>query len=287
MNQNAHHFFYFSLAWALIGGLTSLIAHKFHFYHLKKKPKPSLDFNYPLLGLIGYMIVFFLAAPLGIQWISSTLKGMIQHSPGLLATIMQILTFSFTVIYLIFFCLIQKKETLRKIFIHSKRFSFFCLTQDFGLGILTWTVVFPFVIFVHQSIEWLTYVVTKAPRVEQVALQYFRLVKDSPYLLTLALFMIIIVAPIIEELVFRGFLYSYLKQKIGFKGALFLSALLFALFHFAPAQGVSNFPLLSSLFILALYLGFLYERQSSLFSPIALHMTFNSISVMRILLFSN
>ena len=35
-------------------------------------------------------------------------------------------------------------------------------------------------------------------------------------------------------------------------------------------------------FILALFLGYLYERQGSLIAPIALHASFNAISVMNI-----
>ena len=287
MGQSTENFFYFIFTCSLLGGITSLIAQKLHFYHLKNLPHKLFHFSHPILGLIGYIAITFLVAPLGMQWINFTCKGILQAYPSLRLTMMQILTFSFTVIYLIFFCLVQRKETLKAIFIHSKRRHIRYLLTDFGLGILTWIIAYPITALVSQSIEWITYLITDAPRVEQVAIQYFRLVKDSPYLLALALLMIILLAPIIEELVFRGFLYSYLKQKIGFKGALFLSALLFALFHFSPSQGISNFPLLSSLFILALYLGFLYERQSSLLSPIALHMTFNSISVMRILLFSN
>ena len=287
MGQSTEHFFYFILACSLLGGVTSLIAQKLHFYHLKNLPHQLVHFNHPIFGLIGYIAITFLAAPLGMQWINFTCKGILQTYPSLLLTMMQILSFFFTVIYLIFFCLIQRKETLQEIFIPPKRRHIRYLLTDFGLGILTWTIAFPVTTFVSQSIEWITYLITDTPRVEQVAIQYFRLVKDSPYLLALALLMILILAPIIEELVFRGFLYSYLKQKMGFKGALLLSAFLFALFHFSPSQGFSNLPLLSSLFILALYLGFLYEKQSSLLAPIALHMTFNSISVMRILLFSN
>ncbi|MBI3211827.1 MAG: CPBP family intramembrane metalloprotease [Simkania negevensis] len=54
------------------------------------------------------------------------------------------------------------------------------------------------------------------------------------------------------------------------------------LFHLSSSQGVGNI----SLFIFALYLGFLYEKQCSLFASIALHMTFNSISVIRILFYN-
>ena len=104
-------------------------------------------------------------------------------------------------------------------------------------------------------------------------------------MLAVALFTILIAAPIIEEFLFRGCLMTYLKRYMPPKGAITLSALCFSLFHFAPSQGFGNISLVASLFVLALFLGFIYERQASLFASIGLHMTFNAVSTFRILFF--
>ena len=69
------------------------------------------------------------------------------------------------------------------------------------------------------------------------------------------------------------------------KKAIVFSALCFALFHYAPSQGMGNISLLATLFLFALFLGFIYERQASLFASIGLHMTFNAVSTFRILFF--
>ncbi|NGX50260.1 MAG: hypothetical protein K1060chlam2_00101 [Chlamydiae bacterium] len=267
--------------------IVSWIAQKLHFFRIKELPRPVLRIKYPLLGFIGYLLLFFFAAPIGLWLISAPLREYLRDSPALLMTIFQVLSLTISIVYLFLFSSIQDRETIGRIVIHPKRLRLTCLLEDFGLGVATWIVAFPLVALVSFSVEFITYLLTGVIGIEQVAIRFLKMASEAPFLFSIALFSAVIVAPIIEEIVFRGLLLTYLKQKLGFRGALLLSALIFSLFHFSPSQGVSNFPILSSLFVLSLYLGFLYERQSSLIAPIALHMTFNSISVIRIFLFSS
>ena len=160
-------------------------------------------------------------------------------------------------------------------------------SQDITIKRHVRITIFFVVVFTSQFAEFITYLITGITGVEQIAIRYLKMASGSPLSLTIVLFVIMIAAPIIEEFVFRGLLFSYFKKNLGFNRALLLSSLIFSLFHFSPSQGATNFALLSSLFVLSLYLGFLYARQASLIAPIALHMTFNSISVIRILLFSS
>ena len=62
-----------------------------------------------------------------------------------------------------------------------------------------------------------------------------------------------------------------------------IASLIFAAFHFSTSQGLNNIELLVSLFVLSCFLGFLYERQESLLASMALHATFNAISILAIL----
>ena len=119
--------------------------------------------------------------------------------------------------------------------------------------------------------------------VEQLAVKYLKLSLESPFTSFVAFLSILLAAPIMEEFIFRGVLQSYLRKKLGMIPAILLASFAFALFHIQPADKLANFPLILSLFVFACYLGFLYERQRSLFSPIALHVTFNLISVIRII----
>ncbi|MGL5263711.1 MAG: lysostaphin resistance A-like protein, partial [Candidatus Rhabdochlamydia sp.] len=119
---------------------------------------------------------------------------------------------------------------------------------------------------------------------EQVAVRYLKKSIYSPSQLIPALIMIVCAAPIIEELLFRGCLQSYLKRYMKSSLAIIFSSLCFSVFHFSFSQGIGNVSLLFSLFVFALFLGFIYERQGSLFASIGLHMTLNVVSVVRILL---
>lgn len=276
----------FAILFALIGGFVTWVAYRFRFFQLSP-PSAAPRIRYPIIGFSLYVILFLFAVPLIVKFFSfvySPLKIFFEGNPSLLIATVQILSIMIITCFIIIFSLFQDQGVVKSIWkIRPTPLS--CL-KDFGLGILTWMISFPVVACIDQLGDLLTYLTFGISRVEQVAVRYVRLSAESPYQLAIALISTMLAAPILEEWVFRGFLQTYLKSKLKFGKALIGSSLIFALFHIAPTQGVSNFTLVLSLFTLALYLGFLYERQKSLIAPIALHMTFNSISVMRIVLFS-
>jgi uncharacterized protein len=86
-----------------------------------------------------------------------------------------------------------------------------------------------------------------------------------------------VIAPIWEEITFRGFLYPFLKSKLGRTAALLLSSLLFAAMH----QHLPSFIPLTALGVL---LALLYERTGSLGYNILLHSFFNFSTCLILLL---
>ena len=92
------------------------------------------------------------------------------------------------------------------------------------------------------------------------------------------LVMAIVVAPLAEEMIFRGYLYPVGKRFLGpFVSAVFTSAL-FAALHGHAAS-------VPALFTLALCLTLSYERNGSLLMPMIMHAIFNAVSVVGILFF--
>jgi uncharacterized protein len=89
----------------------------------------------------------------------------------------------------------------------------------------------------------------------------------------------LVLAPLWEEILFRGFLYPFFKAKWGPWLALIVSSLLFAGMH-------AHLPTFFPLVFFGLILGWTYERYGSLGYPIALHAIFNVISSIYILLLS-
>ena len=81
-----------------------------------------------------------------------------------------------------------------------------------------------------------------------------------------------IIAPIVEELVFRGLVYKRLTKITDIKIAAVLSAVLFGVYH-------NNWVQAPYAFIIGLLAVFLYERYKSVVAPILFHMSANLTSV--------
>lgn len=88
----------------------------------------------------------------------------------------------------------------------------------------------------------------------------------------------VIVAPLVEETVFRGFIYGVLKRYTDGWFAALCSSLLFAIVHMHLGS-------LVPLFVLALGLCAAYERTGSLLVPMWMHALFNGVSTTLLLLF--
>lgn len=81
-----------------------------------------------------------------------------------------------------------------------------------------------------------------------------------------------IVAPVVEELLFRGMLYRYLRGRMGVPVAVILSSAIFAAVHFILI-------LMPILFVTGVALALVTERYKSILPSIALHALNNGIAV--------
>lgn len=81
-----------------------------------------------------------------------------------------------------------------------------------------------------------------------------------------------VVAPIVEELIFRGLLYQWLRARLGIAGAVLLSAAIFSVAHVIPL-------LFPALFLIGIVLALAFEYGRSLWVSIALHFFQNALSV--------
>ena len=96
-----------------------------------------------------------------------------------------------------------------------------------------------------------------------------------------------VVAPVAEELLFRGFALTAWRRTVGARGAIVRSSIVFVLAHvlfvggdgfrdaasLAVVAGVARIPV-------ALALGWLYVRTGSLWAPIGLHATYNAVLIL-------
>jgi hypothetical protein len=107
--------------------------------------------------------------------------------------------------------------------------------------------------------------------VAQSAVEALRSAAQGPGLLAFVL-ITVVVAPLGEELLFRGVLYPAIKQAGFPRLALWGTSLLFAAIHF-------NLPIFLPLLLLALMLVWLYEWTGNLLAPLAAHALFNAANL--------
>ena len=84
--------------------------------------------------------------------------------------------------------------------------------------------------------------------------------------------MAVVVAPVAEEVIFRGYLYPVVKRYAGAFVSIAVTSLLFAVLHGHAAS-------VPALFTLALCLALAYEKTGSLLVPMIMHAVFNAVSI--------
>jgi uncharacterized protein len=277
------------LFYTLIAIAINWVAQRKGFYRLPpSKGTPPLTFV-QLIGAFGIFLLISLLLGryllLYILWSLNKSDPSITSLPPLLLTGVQLIITALSFFVLQLFMYQQNASSWRQVWKDRARVGCKAIEFDFAFGMLGWFLSFPIVTVINEGLETLLKRFFHLGSYEQVAVQFVKNAMASPFSLTFALLAIVVFAPLIEEFLFRGMLQTYFKRHLGVKAAILLSSLAFALFHFAPSQGLGNIPLLVSLFLLGGYLGFLYERQGSLWAPIGLHLTFNLFSALRILFF--
>lgn len=86
-------------------------------------------------------------------------------------------------------------------------------------------------------------------------------------------FVVVVGAPIVEEIVYRGCLHTHLVSTAGETVGLILTAVIFAGIHLSPVE----FP---GLFVFALLLGYARQKTGTLGLPIVTHFAFNATGLL-------
>lgn len=94
----------------------------------------------------------------------------------------------------------------------------------------------------------------------------------NDYTILMTFLSLVVIVPITEEILFRGFLFSSLRAKMRFRYTVIITSVLFGILHL---QFGSEAPLLwvaaIDTFVLSCFLCYLRERTGSLWSPTLLH----------------
>lgn len=89
-----------------------------------------------------------------------------------------------------------------------------------------------------------------------------------------AALLVIVVAPVVEEVLFRGFMYRCVRNAFGALVGALTIGVIFGLIHLTDSQSAPLVPLLA---VLGALMCVVYERTGSLLVPIALHVVNNTV----------
>lgn len=270
-----------TLAFGLLAALVLFLGKRMGFFQFSPIP-----WEVPLrfVHLIGAFAVYFLVAAVATKTATLFMKKQMMVNYMSLASWLNFGVSFFIALFLGIYlkCLPAhvRLEILRR---PSEPHS---VASDVQNALYAWLLSFPLVLFLSKALElFVTYVFNVTTLPDQIAVRFLKSTFDSPLHFTLAVISIIVLAPLIEETLFRGFLQTYIRQHLGSRQAILITSACFSLFHYAAGQGLGNIPIVGALFFLALFLGFLYEKQGSLFAPMVLHGSFNAISVLNLYFF--
>ena len=154
---------------------------------------------------------------------------------------------------------------------------------DILYGIGTCLLAYPIVLFFNTlTTSTLAYFGIDV-NADQIAVRQVKeILNNIPLLLVLGSCVCFLV-PIVEELLFRGYLQQSFKGYVPLKLSIIFTSVCFASVHFSWDRNVNIIPLLSALFILSLILGYIREEPGSLWASIGIHSFFNLIGILLIL----
>lgn len=124
------------------------------------------------------------------------------------------------------------------------------------------------VTFLYTVVLLMTPLLSKSPLSESIP--FYR---GIYFPLTVGGFLLTVLAPIAEEVMFRGLIYGYLRKKSGVIMGLFLQGLLFSLLHVNVEAALSAKLLLLSMdrLLFGIIAGILYEVTGSLYPAMIFH----------------
>ena len=247
---------------------------------------PPITWVHILGAFLVYLSVAILLAPLLIALAAYMVSGSfiaLDKLPSLWKGWGQLGGLCLLFLMLLLYCFMISPKARRFIFWGDGEVSKARFVKSVGIGLVGWIISYPFVLvssIITNAIA--TWAWGESP-FEQVAVKQLKLTMGNTPLFFSMIMVVVILVPFMEELLFRGLLQNFLKRYMRRSWSIAFTAIIFSAVHFAPSQGTGNFQLVLSLIALSGFLGFIYERERTLWAPITLHMTFNAINILAII----
>ena len=216
-----------------------------------------------ILLIAGLLVSMSLGSLLSISVPQLVPEG-VKVDEGFLRFVIGTLTIQGTALVLIHHFLHQHQMRWRDVLVSREKSVWQVVGMGLGIGLVVVPVALvilnvvslPIVKLVNATPEKQTVVTVIEKTVEPAKRVWFALAA-------------IFLAPAVEETIFRGIMYPYLKQRVGIPMAVTVTSVLFAAIHL-------NVVIFIPLVFLGCVLTWLYERTDSLLAPIVTHGVFNA-----------
>lgn len=156
---------------------------------------------------------------------------------------------------------------------------------NLGIGVIACLLVVPSVFAIMQIITFISAMLGHPPPPIAHNMLHDLRNADAQNARLMLLAAAIIVAPIFEEIVFRGVLHSVIRNTLGDRRrwiTIFLTAGVFTLVHLSAIPWK---PALIAIFVLGIAFSWLYERTGSLLPSMLVHIAFNAANCVIVMMF--
>lgn len=221
--------------------------------------------NWTLIDVGKVLFILFLLVVLSRLFGADLVQTSTVSTPVRTAVVM-LIVYGVLTLLVLYFAVVKYRGSLRDL-----GFTSFGFGHALGLAIL-WLVILRVISIIYGIIASIVGTFLKVQPPTELVTRIPRLFGYGYMGLLVAIMLGALVAPVVEELFFRGFLYPALRRRLGVAGGIVLSAVIFGLFH-------ANVWLFFPTAIIGIILAYLYEREGSLGPPIVLHSLNNLISI--------
>lgn len=270
------------IGFTLLAGIVHGIALHLDFFKITPKNPSPQSGKLLIFVIICFFLLSKLLPYLILQLFSKnlTIFDLFMSEPT-----MKMMSYSISSLLTIYLILLMAKSQKKEQLLALIGFQKTTIIPQLKQGAYTFILAMSSVTALGVLLQLLTFFFFKESGNEQSIITYLRDHQQTLGVKILGFMNIVIFAPALEELVFRGFIQNYFRSFTHAKKAILLTSAIFAFVHFSLDQGVANLALISCIFVLSCYLGFIYEKTHGILSPIVVHMLFNLDGISRIFIF--
>jgi len=227
--------------------------------------RSPLKINRMIMIFITYFVGYFIVFPFIIVFLSEEVFNTYDY-------VMQMQFGSYVIVALIVFLL------AKPLFIEANQNRFENRRDNFAHAVKSIVIMYGLMFVINITLNLLTK--------QSSSINQMDIVDMSNNYPVITFMMAVVLAPIIEEIVFRGVIFRSLRN-INYPLAIIVSSLLFGLLHVIQSLFTGNYIdlLYGSVYaMLGYYLGLNYERSGNILVPIGMHVTLNFVSMLLLFL---